>query len=46
VINLEFTMPDGSNQMLYDVHPLSQEQDGLDIPEGAVRVTVWIGTRE
>jgi hypothetical protein len=44
VINLEFTLPDGSTVMAYDVHPASQETP-VEIPAGAVAVTVWLGTR-
>lgn len=45
MINLEFKLENGQAVMLHDVHPASQEQGGIEIPPGAVRVTVWLGTR-
>lgn len=44
MINLEFTLEDGSRVMVYDVHPRSQET-AIQIPPGAVAVTIWLGTR-
>ena len=37
-------MPDGTSVMIYDVHPASQDE-AIPIPEGAVSVVVWLGTR-
>lgn len=44
MINLEIVLADGTTTMLYDVHPSSQEQP-VPLPEGAVGVTVWLGTQ-
>lgn len=44
MINLQFTLADGTTVMAYDVHPRSQDEP-VEIPDGAVAVTVWLGTR-
>jgi hypothetical protein len=44
MINLEINLADGGSVMLYDVHPVSQEEPVV-LPEGAVSVVVWLGTR-
>ena len=44
MINLEIELADGSKVMIYDVHPRSQAQ-AIPLPEGAVGVVVWLGTR-
>jgi hypothetical protein len=45
VINLEFLDADGKRvSIVYDVHPRSQEQ-AIPLPEGAMAVVVWLGTR-
>jgi hypothetical protein len=43
MINLEIRLEDGTSVMLYDVHPRSQDHP-VDLPRGAVSVTVWLGT--
>jgi hypothetical protein len=44
VINLLFTLANGDTIMVYDVYPRSQ-MSAIEIPEGAVSVTVWLGTK-
>lgn len=46
MINLCFILSDGTRQMVYDVHPRSQETGGVAIPPGAVAVEVWLGTSD
>jgi hypothetical protein len=44
MINLEFHYADGrDSSVVYDVHPESQARP-VPVPEGAVSVTVWLGT--
>ena len=45
MINIEFKLADGTTKMIYDVHPASQEQAGLPVPDAAVSYVIWIGTR-
>lgn len=44
MINLRFILSDGSTHMVYDVHPRSQETNGVPVPPSAVSVEVWLGT--
>lgn len=43
MINIEFRFLDGHTQVVYDVHPRGQEDDGLSIPANAVRYRIWPG---
>lgn len=45
MINIEFRFLDGHTQVVYDVHPRSQEEGGLPVPANAIGYTVWLGTR-
>jgi hypothetical protein len=45
MINIEFRFADGTSKMIYDVHPRSQEEGGLPVPNGAVGFVLWLGTR-
>lgn len=45
MINLEFLDDHGDRiGMEYDVHPRSQQEE-VPIPDGAVAVRIWLGTR-
>lgn len=45
-VNIVFTFLDERQQVVYDVHPRSQNEGGLPVPAGAVAYTVWMGTRD
>lgn len=44
MINLRFTLEDGTAEMVYDVFPECQ-QAPVEIPSEAVAVSVWLGVR-
>jgi hypothetical protein len=44
VINLQILLADGTDMMIYDVHPRSQFE-AVPLPANAVGVVVWLGVK-